>query len=51
MKQKASLFEFDNYNPMRCNIYEEAREKSHYPLGTDFQVFSIEFLTLCKSAD
>ena len=39
MKQKASLFEFDNYNPMRCNIYEEAREKSHYPLGTGFITF------------
>ena len=39
MKQKASLFEFDNYNPMRCNIYEEAREKSHYPLGAVFDIY------------
>lgn len=32
LKKSSSLFDFDNYNPMRCNIYEEAREKP-YPLG------------------
>ena len=31
-RRSPSLFELDNYNPMRCNIYEEAREKP-YPLG------------------
>ena len=52
LKRKSTLFDFNDYNPMRCNIYEEAREKRSYSLGAgergeefDEEASSMRFFT------